>query len=315
LNSVIPFNNRAQQFFKELKMRIVATFTVVLMAVIAQMAPVIAATAGEKADDRAAILVVVFGTTSKEGAKAFDSINEAITKSFPKTEIRWAYTSKIVRNKLAKEGKHFDPPATAIAKLVDEGFNNIVVGSFHTMPGEEFHDLGRDVTALRTASASAGKKILISMPLFSSRNNMEKVAKSILDELSKSRSPEDAVLLMGHGNGKHPGDAVYAAFAYYIQEMDPNVFMATVEGNPTFRDAIAKLKQRKKRKVMLVPLMAVAGDHARNDMCGDGSESWKSQLEKEGFKVNCWMKGMAENSDILKVWIDNIKSELDHKSD
>lgn len=276
---------------------------------------VIAAVAGphgKKLPPKNAILLVAFGTTVPEALKAFDQIEKQVKAAFPKDEIRWAFTSKIVRDKLRKEGKVLDPPTVALAKLLEDGFTRIAIASFHSLPGEEFHDLYQDVDAMRQMPDAHGRKLLVSWPLLSSRENMEAVAKAVLKDLPKSRKPKDAVILMGHGSEHHPGDAVYAALNFYAQNIDPNLYVGTVEGNPTLDDILPKLKKKGIKKAYLLPLMAVAGDHARNDMCGAEADSWKSVLTKEGIETECVLRGTAENPDIVAIWLKNIEKVHGH---
>jgi sirohydrochlorin cobaltochelatase len=141
---------------------------------------------------------------------------------------------------------------------------------------------------------------------------MEAAIKAMLDQTPTSRKPGDALLLMGHGSAHHPGDAVYAAMNYYAQDTDPNLYISTVEGQPTLEDVVPRLKKKGIKKVYLMPFMAVAGDHAQNDMCGDEKDSWKSILTKDGFEVECVMKGTAENPKIVNLWIENIKASHSH---
>ena len=258
-----------------------------------------------------AILLVAFGTSVPEAQKALDQIDEQVKKAFPNVKVTWAYTSKIIRKKLAKQGKNLDPPTVALAKLMEDGYTRILVASLHSLPGVEFHDLGRDVEAFRTLLEPSGGKVSLSWPLFSSRDNMEAVAKAVIKEVPKSRKPEDAVLLMGHGSEHHFGDAVYAALNYWMEGIDPKVFVGTVEGQPRIDYIIPKLKKIGAKKVFLIPLMAVAGDHARNDLCGDEKDSWKSILEKDGFKVECVLKGTGEMPEVVDVWLANMKRTYD----
>ena len=267
---------------------------------------------GESKPQKEAILLVAFGTTVPEARKAFDQIESQVKVAFPGVEVRWAFTSSIVRKKLSDQGVKLDPPTVALSKMLEDGFNRVVVASFHTLPGEEFHDLYKDVEAFRNMSGSSQRKILVARPLLSSRKHMEAAIKAMLDQTPTSRKPGDAILLMGHGSAHHPGDAVYAAMNYYAQDTDPNLYIATVEGQPTLEDVVPRLKKKEVKKVFLMPFMAVAGDHARNDMCGDEKDSWKSTLTQNGFDVECVMKGTAENPEIVNLWIDNIKAAHSH---
>jgi sirohydrochlorin cobaltochelatase len=262
---------------------------------------------GEKKPVKKAMLLVAFGTSVPQAQKAFDQIEAQARKTFPDTEIRWAFTSKMIRAKLAKQGKKLDPPVIALAKLMEEGFTHVVVASFHSLPGAEFHDLYTDVQAFKVMR-DGFRKILVSRPLLSSRKDMERVAKAVIKSLPKSRKPEDAVLMMGHGSEHHPGDAVYAAMGFFLEDIDPNAYVGTVEGQPTLQDIIPKLKKKGIKKAYLVPLMAVAGDHARNDMAGDEPESWKSMLKKEGIESVPVLVGTAEIPEIVAVWLDHVKA-------
>lgn len=273
---------------------------------------VLAAKHGESKPQKEAILLVAFGTTVPEARKAFEQIESQAKRAFPGVEVRWAFTSSIVRQKLAEQDIKLDPPAVALAKLLEDGFNRVVVASFHTIPGEEFHDLYEDVQAFRNMSGSGQRRILVARPLLSSRKHIETALKAMVDQAPKGRKPGDAIVLMGHGSEHHPGDVVYAGMNFYAQDKDPNLYIATVEGQPTLEDIIPKLKEKGVKKVYLMPFMAVAGDHARNDMCGGEKDSWKSVLTNNGFEVECVLKGTAENPEIVKLWLENIKGAQAH---
>jgi len=262
---------------------------------------------GKAPTTKEAILLVAFGTSVPEATKAFDAIEARVRESFPGVEVRWAYTSKVVRDKLRKQGKMLDDPPVALARMLDEHFTHVVVASLHTIPGEEFHDLCRDVEALKRASGSDTRRLVVSRPLLTSRAHMETVARGALEHIPQGRKAQDAVIFMGHGSERHPADSAYAAMNYWLSGIDPNVFVATVSGQPQLKDLIPGLKKKGIKKAYLMPLMLVAGDHARNDMCGDDKESWKSTLEAEGIQVECRLKGTGEMPEVVNVWLDNIR--------
>lgn len=151
---------------------------------------------GKTPASKEAILLVAFGTSVPEAMKAFDAIEARVREAFPGVEVRWAYTSKIVRDKLRKQGKVLDDPESALARMLDERFTHIVGASLHTIPVEEFHDLYRDVEAFKGMSGSHGTKIVVSWPLLTSPEKMETVAKGVLNHVPKSRKPQDAVILI-----------------------------------------------------------------------------------------------------------------------
>jgi sirohydrochlorin cobaltochelatase len=262
---------------------------------------------GDARPEKKAILLATFGTTVPEAQKAFDQIEAQVKQAFPGVELRWAYTSKIVRAKLAKQGKVLLSPESALAKLMEDGFTHVAVLSLHTIPGEEFHDLNQNAR-LFGQMAGGFEKILVARPLLASHEDMERVVKAMFGHIPASRKPEDAVVLMGHGSEKHPADAIYLAMYHTLQELDPNVHIATVDGYPTLNDVLPKLKEKKVKKVYLMPFMSVAGDHARNDMAGDKPDSWKSILSKDGFTCEAVLKGTAEYPEIVNVWVDHLRS-------
>ncbi|MHC1728660.1 MAG: sirohydrochlorin cobaltochelatase [Syntrophobacteraceae bacterium] len=271
----------------------------------------VAAGHGDKRETRKAILLAAFGTSVPEAQEALAGIEGRVRKEFPGMEVRWAYTSRMIRAKLAKEGKRLDSPETAMARLMDDGYTHVAVLSLQTIPGIEFHELTRNAHLFEQMSGGF-RKVIVARPLLSSHDDMERAAKAMLKHLPAGRKAEDAVLLMGHGSAKHPADGLYLAMNQVFRELDPNVFMGTVEGFPTLDDLLPKLKEKKSKKVYLIPFMAVAGDHARNDMAGDEPDSWKSVLKKNGFASEAVLKGTIENSEVVGIWLDHLKAALAH---
>ncbi len=261
---------------------------------------------GEKSVAKKAILLVGFGTSVPGAQRSFDLIDAAVKKSFPGVETRWAFESRIIRDKLAREGRVLLSPVSALAKLMDEGYTHVAVVSLQTIPGKEFHELNQNAR-LFGQMAGGFEQIQVAWPLLSSHEDMERAVKAMLKNIPEGRKPGEAVLLMGHGDAKHPSDAVYLAMHHLLQEVDPNVFLATVEGYPGINDIWPKLKEKKVKTVYLIPFMAVAGDHALNDMAGDKPQSWKSILSKEGFTCEAVLKGTAEYPEIVDIWIDHLR--------
>jgi len=264
-----------------------------------------------KEGNKKAILLVTFGTSIPEAQKAFDNIDSTAKKAFPDIPIRWAYTSKIIRAKLAKQGKQLDSPELALAKLMEEGYTHVAVLSLHVIPGEEFHALNHNASLFGLMDGGF-KRIVVAQPLLSSYNDLERTADVMLKTLPQTRKPQDAVLFMGHGSGKHPADSIYIAMNAILNKKDPYAYLATVEGHPTLDDIVPELTAKKVKKVFLVPFMTVAGDHARNDMAGDSPESWKSILTSKGFSCEPIFKGMAEYPEIVNIWLDHLKEALEH---
>ena len=256
------------------------------------------------------ILIAAFGSTVPEGRAALDHVDARVRAAFPDLEVRWAYTSSIVRHVMAREqGIPVDSPAMALARMMDDGFTTVAVMSLHTIPGEEYGGL------LETARAFAGMPkgmdaVAVSDPLLTMPEDLERAADAILAGAPAERAPGDAVILMGHGT-RHPGDAMYAALQYHLWRRDPNVFVGTVEGTPSLDDVLAQVAERGLTRAYVLPFMAVAGDHARNDMAGDDPDSWKSRLAAAGVDAVFVLKGTAEYDAVVDIWIDHLRRVLE----
>lgn len=260
---------------------------------------------GKKKDVKKGILLVAFGTSVPEAQVAFANIEKKVKAEFPDVPLRWAYTSHIIRHKLAKEGKQLDSVEIALAKMMDEGFTHVAVQSFHIIGGEEFHTMYQNAKIFADMSEGI-EKIIVGYPLLGTEEDMAKVSDAIIANLPKERKKDEAVVLMGHGT-PHPANAFYAALTYHIQQKDPNIFIGTVEGSPTIDDIKAMLTKKSIKKAYLIPFMSVAGDHARNDMTGDEKDSWKSILSKEGITCVPVLKGLAEYDNMVAIWIEHLK--------
>jgi len=265
---------------------------------------------GDKRPMKKGILLVAFGSTIPEAQVSFDNIEQSVKKDLPGVPVYWSYTSRIIIKKMAKEGKHLATPAEALAKMMRENFTHVVVQSLHTVPGAEFHGMLKNVH--KFAGMDKGiKKVLVGYPLMATSEDVQRVAEAIIKVIPKERKKKEGVVLMGHGT-HHPANVYYAALAYHLQKLDPNVFVGTVEGWPEIDDIKADLKKRRIKRVYLMPFMSVAGDHARNDMAGPEENSWKSILEKEGINCVVVLKGTAEFQEFVDIWVDHLRAAFEH---
>jgi sirohydrochlorin cobaltochelatase len=143
----------------------------------------------------------------------------------------------------------------------------------------------------------------------STQKDLEKMTEALLENIPKERKKGDGVVFMGHGT-HHPSNAFYAALMFQIQRKDPNVFIGTVEGYPQIGDIKEMLLEKKIKKAYLMPLLSVAGDHARNDMAGDDKKSWVSILTKIGIECIPILKGTAEYDNVVDIWVDHLREAL-----
>ena len=131
------------------------------------------------------ILLVAFGSSEASAQASFDNIERKVKKAYDGIPVRWAYTSHIIRQKLAGQGKHLDSPQAALAAMQDEGFTHVAVQSLHTIPGQEYHDLETIVAGFKTMGAF--QQILVGRPLLSSQQDMADSVAAVLASLPKER--------------------------------------------------------------------------------------------------------------------------------
>jgi sirohydrochlorin cobaltochelatase len=288
--------------------KVVKVLVSLVVALLLPTAPLYAH--GHKRPMKKGILLVAFGSTIPEAHVSFDNIEQSVKKGLPGVPVYWSYTSRIIIKKMAKEGKQLATPTEGLAKMMRENFTHVVVQSLHTIPGAEFHGMLKNVH--KFAGMDKGiKKVLVGYPLMATSEDVQRVAEAIIQVIPKERKKKDGVVLMGHGT-HHPANVYYAALAYHLQKLDPNVFVGTVEGWPEIDDIKADLKKRRIKRVYLMPFMSVAGDHARNDMAGPAADSWKSILEKEGINCVVVLKGTAEFQEFVDIWVDHLRAAFEH---
>ncbi|RLB94200.1 MAG: sirohydrochlorin cobaltochelatase [Deltaproteobacteria bacterium] len=260
-------------------------------------------------DKKVGILLVAFGSSEASAQISFEKIDDRVKARYPGIPVHWAYTSYIIRNKLAKQGKYLDSPEVALGKMMDQKFTHVAVQSLHTIIGAEYDDLKKTIDAYKVMEGF--QKILLGYPLMATQEDMERTVDAVLATIPKERKKGEAIVLMGHGT-HHPANAFYAALMFQLQLKDPNIFVGTVEGYPGI-DMIQGLLQKKNlKKVWLMPLMSVAGDHAKNDMAGNEEDSWKSILTKAGIQCIIVLKGTAEYDAFADIWVDHIAGLLHH---
>jgi sirohydrochlorin cobaltochelatase len=264
----------------------------------------------EKGPMKKGILLVAFGSTVPEAQVSFENIDRSVKKAFPGVEVYWAYTSRIIIAKMAKEGKHLATPVEALAAMMGEKFTHVAVQALHVIPGEEFHGLVQNVRRFEGMSKGIDQ-VSVGYPLLATSEDLQRVAEAMIKIIPPERKKKDAVVFMGHGT-HHPADVYYAALNYHVQKLDPNIFVGTVEGWPEINDVIKDLKKGGLKKAYLMPFMSVAGDHARNDMVGPEENSWKSILEKQGISSEPVLKGLAEYQEFVDIWLDHLKTAFSH---
>lgn len=284
-------------------------------AILAAILVLVSATTGVAAhhgtykEPKTGILLVTFGTSDPGAQAAFDNIDRKVKAAWPDIPVYWAYTSRIIRHKLAKQGKHLDSPAMALARMAEEQFTHVAVQSLHTIAGSEYHDLTKMVGGFK--SMGVFNRIVLGYPLLATQADMEKTVDALLGMIPGERDKQEAVVFMGHGT-HHPANAFYPALMFQAQQQDPLVFIGGVEGYPEIGEIRSWLKGKQVKTAWLIPFMSVAGDHAKNDMAGDEADSWKSILAGAGIECHTVMKGTAEVDAFVNIWLSHLEEVLHH---
>ena len=256
--------------------------------------------------DKAAILVVHFGTTHDDTrALTIDVINAKMKEAFPGIEVREAWTSRIILRTLKERGVGRQNPTQALIQLHEQGYTHILIQSTNIIEGTEMKELRREVEGLSLNF----KDIRVGNPLLYAPEDYEVVVKAVTEAMNQANKGGQK-LLVGHGT-PDPATASYAMFDYMLKaEGHPEYHVGTVEGYPEYEDALRLLKNGKSKTLTLAPLMFVVGDHAKNDIAGE----WKENLEKQGYKVNLYLKGLGENPTVQQLFIQHARFAAGHQA-
>ena len=257
-------------------------------------------------DDKAALLMVHFGTTYDETrTRTIDAINGKARTAFPQLEVRESYTSRIILRRLKTRGISKETPLEAMLRLRAEGFTHLIVQSTNIIDGLEMESLRRDVESVRPFF----KDTRVGTPLIYSTEDALKVVDILANRIPANARQREHVLFVGHGTST-PATAIYSEIDYMLKtEGHSNYHVATIEGYPTFDNALQKLRAAKAKTVILAPLMFVAGDHAKNDI----SQEWKEALEKAGFRVQLHLEGLGEIPAVQDIYLSHIAFLMKHR--
>lgn len=247
-----------------------------------------------------AILAVSFGTSYPDTLeKTIAAIEADLAAAFPERRLFRAFTSGMIIRKLAmRDGVAVDTVPEALERLASEGYGDVVIQSTHVINGEEWEKLREQAAAFAPSFSS----LAFGLPLLTGIEDYRAVTAAVLRHLPAPQAGR-AIVFMGHGS-EHPANAVYATLEYMFHDMGRrDIRVGTVEGYPGFEEVSRRLAEDPAvHSVLCYPLMVVAGDHAKNDMAGEGPDSWRSMLEAKGYQVECVLKGLGELPEIREIY-------------
>ena len=255
------------------------------------------------------LLVVSFGTSYNDSRRlTIGAIENAMEKAFPDYSVRRGFTSQIIIDHVkSRDNVKIDNVGEALKRAVDNEVKTLVIQPTHLMNGLEYTDLVDEIAQY----SDAFDKVAIGEPLLTSDDDFKAVIKAITEATAEYDDGETAICFMGHGT-EADSNEVYAKMQDMLaSEGYKNYYVGTVEATPSLEDVIAKVGEGEYKKVVLEPLMIVAGDHANNDMAGDEDGSWKTEFEKAGYDVTCLVRGLGELEPIQQLFVEHAQAAID----
>ena len=277
------------------------------------------------------LLVVSFGTSFNDSrAEDIKGIEDALAEAYPDWSVRRAFTAQIIINHVqARDDEQIDNMQQALDRAVANGVKNLVVQPTHLMHGAEYDEMVEAIDAYKDKFES----VAIAEPMLGEvgddatviNDDKAAVAQAITDEAVKEAgydnmeaAAEDgtAFVFMGHGTS-HTANVTYDQMQTQMDNLGfTNAFIGTVEGEPedtACDEVINKVKDAGFKKVILRPLMVVAGDHANNDMAGDDDDSWKSMFEASGDfdEIDCQIEGLGRIDAVEQLYVAHTQAAID----
>lgn len=255
------------------------------------------------------LLVVSFGTSYNDNRRlTIGAIEEAMEAAFPEYAVRRGFTSQIIIDHVkSRDGEVIDNVGEALDRAVANGVKELVVQPTHLMNGFEYTDLINEVAQY----ADAFDSISVGEPLLTSDEDFQIVLNAIVEATASYDDGKTAICFMGHGT-EADSNGVYARMQQLLTEAGyANYYIGTVEAEPSVEDVLALVQAGDYERVILRPLMIVAGDHANNDMAGDEEDSWKTIFEDAGYEVQCLVNGLGELEAIQNLLVAHAQAAME----
>ena len=251
-----------------------------------------------------ALVCASFGTTVPTAAADIAGVEQALAAAAPGWQLLRAYTSGMVRTTLAGRGQPEDSVPEALARAAAAGCRRVLVQPTHFLWGVEYDKL----KAQALAAAPGFDWLRVGRPLLDDTRDLRALAGAI--GALYPAEPGRAVVLMGHGSA-HRANVVYPALQGIFElQSRPDIRVGTVEGWPGLAEVCAALAHSRASRVLLVPLMLVAGDHAQNDMAGPGPHSWRSVLAGQGYRVDWVRHGLGSEKAVQDLYAAHLRGVL-----
>ena len=276
------------------------------------------------------ILVVSFGTSFNDSrVKDIKGIEDAMQKAYPDWSVRRAFTAQIIINHIqARDHEVIDNVEQALERAVKNQVEQLIIQPTHLMHGAEYDELMDTVRSYeeKFASVEVAEPLLGEVGKDATVINEDKeiVATAVVEEAVKEAGFADvasakeagtAFVFLGHGTS-HNAKVSYSQMQTQMEKLGyENMFIGTVEGEPeetACEQLIQNISEAGYKKVVLRPLMVVAGDHANNDMAGEDEDSWASMMKKSGKfeSVELQISGLGEIEAIQNLYVEHTKAKM-----
>ena len=254
------------------------------------------------------LLAVSFGTSYPQSReRTIAAIEQTLEQAFPTYDLRRAFTSRVVIALTEKqEGLTVDHMDRALQRAVDNGVEELVIQPTHLLEGLEYQRL------LGAARERAGDFccLAVGRPLLTEEEDFQAVARALIRVQAPLDDGRTALVLMGHGTTARC-NAVYPRLERVLRIMgSEHWFVGTVEAEPGLEAVLKQVRSGHYSRVVLRPLMIVAGDHATNDMAG-GEGSWKQAFAREGYEVLCQLQGLGELEEIRAIFVRHAREAME----
>ena len=255
------------------------------------------------------LLVASFGTSFNDNRRlTIGAIENAMEEAFPDYSVRRGFTAQIIIDHVERrDGIHIDNMDEALERAINNGVKTLVVQPTHLMNGLEYDEL----TGQLAEYADSFEQVAVGEPLLTSDDDFNRVMKAIVEATAEYDDGETAICFMGHGT-EAASNEVYGKMQDLLKANGyDNYYVGTVEAEPSLEDVLTAVQAGDYKKVVLEPLMTVAGDHANNDMAGDEEGSWKTEFENAGYEVTCILRGLGELPEIQQILVEHAQKAID----
>ena len=250
-----------------------------------------------------AILLVAFGASSPQGQNALKGFDALVRQRYPGVTVRWAYTSVLLRERMAQARQKSDSVFKAVCRLGLEHFEAVAVQPLQTIPGQEH---GEVRLAVEEAAEHEHLLCRVGAPLLASADDVRATAQALVRHLPADRAADEDVVFMGHG-AEHEAVARYVDLANAVHALDNRVHVGAMNGAVTLESILPNLASR---RVWLMPLLSVVGRHALEDMAGENGHSWRSRIEAHGHQCLPVLMGTAEYTGVAEIWLRHLEDAV-----